>query len=363
MKKFRFITTCLILLIGVFLISCGEDPKPTNENIIKITADINQPTTWISSKVYVIEKQDLGILNTLTIEAGTVIKLSSTYKNITIYGAGKIIANGTAEKPIVFTSYKDDSKGGDTNNDDNASLPQAGDWGTIDLNGGSGSVFKNCLFLYGGNVNTASATLDLSANAQATIDKCTFAYNGGGVNNNFYIGALNASGADNSTTIRNSIFYNNTLPLTINAEISIDNSNSFHLQENKNTYNGIFVSGNIQKDTHWQEDEVAYVITSDNMDIGIGKVLTLGNNVVLKFIKDATLNLLSGESCISNYNGDGVYFTSIKDDEKLGDTNGDGATTSPAIADWTGIFIDEWKGAGYAEWSNILYNNPNPSAK
>ncbi|PLX08173.1 MAG: hypothetical protein C0596_07705 [Marinilabiliales bacterium] len=363
MKNLESLLIIGIIASALFFTSCDPTDPPVTNNVVEITADITEPTTWTADKVYVISMLDFGVESTLTIEAGTVIKFPSNYKYLSLYGDGKIIANGTTSNQVVFTSYKYDTNGGDTNEDGSSTTAAVGDWGNIDLNGTSGSVFTNCKFLYGGYGTTASSTLNLSASAEATIEGCTFAYNGGGQNGNFFVGALNADQASNNTSITNTTFYNNVLTLTIAAEISTDNSNSFSSGGEGNSYNGIFVSGNIQRNTSWEESEVAYVITSDNMNVGIGIVLTLGNNVILKFVDDATLTLLSGESSLDNYNGSGVYYTSLKDDDLLGDTNGDGTLTAPAIADWTGIFLDEWKSTGYANWSNILYNDPNPSSK
>lgn len=365
MKKLFYILIGVSFL-GYMFQSCDPVDPPITENIIEVTTDITSSATWTSSNVYVINKSDFAVDGaTLTIEAGTVIKFKTNNIETTILGNGKIIANGTSTSPIIFTSYKDDNNGGDTNGDGGNTIPAAGDWTNIDLNGSTGSEFVNCKFLYGGYGGaSAASTLNLSAGTQAKIDNCIFAFNTGGKDGAFYIGVLNASSANNSTVITNNTFYNNTLPLTIAAEININNSNSFSHNEISNKYNGIFVTGNIDKNTEWTEDEVAFVICSDNMNVDINKKLTLGDKVVLKFVEGSTLNLLSGESALSNYNGTGVYYTSFKDDELLGDTNGDGANSSPAVADWTGIFLDQWKkSTGYADWPNILYNDPNPLAK
>ncbi|MDD4150490.1 MAG: hypothetical protein PHE33_10720 [Bacteroidales bacterium] len=363
MKRLFYVLIGMSFLGYVFQ-SCDPKDPPVSENVIEVTTDITSPTIWTANKIYIISVPDFGVKSTLTIEAGTVIKFKPNYIFMTIYDDGKIIANGTSTSPIVFTSYKDDNNGGDTNGDGGNTIAAAGDWGNIDLNGSTGSVFTSCKFLYGGQGSTASPTLNLSAGAQATIDNCTFAFNTGGKEGNFYIGALHADIAKNSTIITNNIFYNNILPLTIAAEININNSNYFKFNEIGNKFNGIFVAGNINKNTEWTEDEVAFVITSDNINVGIGKTLTLGNGVILKFVEGSTLTLSSGEPSLINYNGSGIFYTSFKDDDLLGDTNGDATNSAPAVADWTGIFLDHWKkSTGYADWENIKYNDPNPVAK
>lgn len=359
-----------MLISALFICSCNDNGSDPQVDYIEINSDIKEVTIWNEDKVYVIKKSDFYIEDTLYIEPGVIIKFP-TGKDITLLnttgGKGVVIARGTANNPIIFTSFKDDSFGGDTNGDGGATVPAEGDWGPIDLNGTTGSEFIHCEFHHGGYGLVQRGTILFSSNASAKIENCVFHKCGGGLSGNFYVGAINANSAHYNTVIRNNLFYNNTLPLSMNAEISIDDSNVFSKGSASNTFNGIFVDGDIQRNTSWEETEVAFVLSKPTTSIGFNAVLTLGDDVVLKFTDpDCSLELLGGMNSLNNFNGENVHFTSFRDDSRKGDTNGDGDSTSPAVADWTGIYIDDWgnrKNSGYADWDNIHYNNPNPTVK
>lgn len=357
-----------IFMLG-FLNSCDEPVNPTDKyEVMYVNADIATPTTWLTGKAYVIQKTNFEVSAELTIEAGAVVKFSSTYGYLTLSGNGKITAVGTDAKPIVFTSFKDDDNGGDSNGDNDGSVAAAKDWGTIDLNGNSGSVFKYCEFRYGGLGYNPEATLELSNGATAQIENCKFIRNGGGAkqsgNITSYVGALHAGDAGKETIIRYNTFYHNELPLTIFAEIDLDNSNTFSNYSTGNTLNGIFVNGlNMMKTTNWQETEVAFVITAFDLTIQQPHKLVLGNDVVIKFVNTGRLNCGGGVGALENYNGEGVHYTSFKDDERKGDTNGDGMNSSPADADWLGVFLDDFKAGNYADWPNIHFDDPNAVVK
>lgn len=107
---------------------------------------------WIGNRVYLVTS-DIIVPSgmSLNILEGAVIKFAPN-KRIVVQTGGKIFVNGSYEKQIAFTSIKDDSVGGDSNGDANATLPSMGDWGGILLDGGSGE-FRYAKFRYGGGVS------------------------------------------------------------------------------------------------------------------------------------------------------------------------------------------------------------------
>ena len=367
LPRLQLVLPVFTLLAAIAMISaCNGTTGPSAgepSGVAMVTEDIEEPTTWYSDTVYVIMKYDFYVSSTLTIQAGTVVKFHpSDGPYCMLSGSGLIDAQGTSDDPVVFTSYKDDSHGGDTNGDGSASSPAARDWGEINTNGCNGSTFSHCRFHYGGAVN-CNATLTIYGD-NTTVMNCTFAHNDGSFSSPVVdVGVLDASDAGPSTLIQCNVFYDNVRPLTISTDFDLDDSNTFcnpDDQSETNDYNGIFVySEDVDSHIGWSEGEVAFVIDDVDFWVESGFTLTLADGVVMKFKSGSVLLLADGESALVNHSGQGVYFTSYRDDSLKGDTNGDGSATSPADGDWVGIYDDS--GATpypyFFSWSNILYDS------
>lgn len=119
MKKLLY----LLVVATLFFAACNDDDSPVDvvDNVLKgnITAD----KTLDASVVYSLE----GTVNvksgaTLTIPAGTVIKAKKGFAQYILVERGaKIMAEGTASAPIVFTSAE--------------AVPSSTDWGGLIING------------------------------------------------------------------------------------------------------------------------------------------------------------------------------------------------------------------------------------
>jgi hypothetical protein len=87
------------------------------ELVISVPGNITENTTWVTGKTYVLESRVAVVSGvTLTIEPGVIVKgQAGTGANATallIARGGKLMAEGTADAPIIFTSVADEIEPG-----------------------------------------------------------------------------------------------------------------------------------------------------------------------------------------------------------------------------------------------------------
>ena len=112
MKKVLLLTLMMTLLLSCERWGTKPKPLPNNWEGILVNTDIDSNTTWYSDSIYTLQGR-ISVINgaTLTIEPGCLIKAESgigaVASSLVIARGSKIMAEGTPNAPIIFTSVID----------------------------------------------------------------------------------------------------------------------------------------------------------------------------------------------------------------------------------------------------------------
>lgn len=138
----KIIYLLVALLSSFTFISCDKDDdnnnddNNTDEKTIVVSSNITSNTTWETGKIYELAARvSVESGATLTIEKGVVVKgQAGTGANATalvIARGAKIMAMGTADEPIIFTSVADEIMPGDAIDNTNLDPDLSGLWGGL----------------------------------------------------------------------------------------------------------------------------------------------------------------------------------------------------------------------------------------
>ena len=386
-------------LTQVFGAPTGNTYTPRGDgtyNAIEINGGaIEQDATWPADPLfsyYVTGGVTVGATGgaTLTLDPNTVMKfVTSAYLQIGASSGtttGGLIGAGT-----IFTSYRDDTVGGDDNGDGSTS-PSRGDWPgiifentTID---GSTSL-TDCEIRYGGQNYFSTPAGVWISNASPTFTGCIVRDSGrhgvtllgsstagftdcdvydNGVNTSYhgfyaqnYTGVLDgceirdnlgygfyASDAVSAPVITNSTFSGNgRFPMRIGAgalpQVFGAPTGNTYTPRGDGIYNAIEINGGtVTESVTWPTStDFPYYITGEIGVLGNAPaILKLVQGTVFKFALSTRLvvGASSGESA-GGLDAEGATFTSYRDDSVSGDTNGDGVSAG-SRGDWYGIFFE-----------------------
>lgn len=293
-----------------------SNASPVLENITMVDNHINgfsvSKGTWRTNQwlnlgwAYVISRGEITIdeRSTLTVGPGVVVKIRGG-EDGDFHVEGTLRVEGLPEAPVIFTSFHDDSVGGDTDNDAGANAPLPGDWDAV-------------------------ISEDVSSDAQSIITYTEMRYGGGDGKNG-------------------PIVVNNSSPSLSNTAME------------NNRINGISVSGGEWKTNQWLATGIAYVVLND-ITVDVRSTLTIGPGVVVKLRggKDREIfveGILHAEGTPENR----IIFTSINDDSVGGDTNNDTRKTAPLGDDWDAIiFKGEVSSQSVLNFVDIRYGSDSP---
>ena len=316
----------------------GVSAADSGENAILVQAQtIAEDRTWDGGGLPYTFAGDVtvGASATLTLVPGTVVKLSN---GNTMWMDGSMNAVGTAAEPIIFTSYRDDSAGGDSNNDGAATNPDEGDWHMLhfdELGGATPppvSVLDYVELRYGGNYYSPHHGSGYGYGSMRIEESITASHLTVLYSNDFGIRVNAGAPTFDHVTIRDSrddAFYVelDTDPVITNATFT------------GNYGNRILLSGGPLNDSMLLDTVgVPYSFSSD-ITVGSAGTLTIAADVVLKLDSGKSLNV-DGVIDVNGTAGHPVIFTSWRDDSLLNDLYSDGMESAQP-GDWHYLYIKD----------------------
>lgn len=243
------------------------------------------------------QTQIFQVSSTLTIESGVVIKFYNG-AGMRFFDNAKIISQGTASDPIIFTSFNDDGHGG--------GIP--GSWHGMEIKtNNQDSVFDNVIFRYGGGYTSgtgsranlyfennsakiANSIFEYSAvfglklvNSNSMVSNNIFRYNTPDGDPAGYLSALLAIGG--SPTVQNNKFYKNQRGIYLGTPSALIDSNIFESNSKEAIYS-TYTPPNLTNNSGSNNGTDAIILYSGSAGITTLNSTTTLNSNPLSYVLD-----------------------------------------------------------------------------
>ncbi|MEZ6135593.1 MAG: CARDB domain-containing protein [Pirellulaceae bacterium] len=276
---------------------------------------------------------------TLAIEPGTVVKFDKgDYLHA---NTGTLKALGTASEPIIFTATSDDTAGGDSNGDGTASAPYAGWWESLYLQGPS-NVLEHVEVRYSGDTDGngigGGQTPSIQIYHAGTDPEVQTRLSNVRIKSG-YSNAINV--LSGNPTLENVhaesnlgaayYFLLNTDPVVSGLTARDNRSDAIYIQ-----------GGGLSVDRTWDYG-VLPIHPTGTIVIGASQAgpatLAIEPGTVVKFDKGDYLHANTGTLKALGTASEPIIFTATSDDTAGGDSNGDGAATTPYAGWWESLYL------------------------
>jgi len=320
MKKLSF----ALLGIVLFMASCTPEEETIVNNVV--TNEITVPTTWTADQVWVIDG-NIYVSSDLVIQPGTIIKFNPGASLSVGYGVyGSLMAVGTLDKPIIFTS--------------NANIPSAGDYYGINFYGSSAnsSSLAFCNIEYAGYSNGNPGAALYLDNATISLVSCTIQKSAGaGILSyfgDFKLFSLN--------TIKDCADYPVDIPASCAHKLD-----ALSLISGKGIY--INDGGLFGQAVTWSKLTVPYILY--NLDIYDDGTLTIAPGTKLHFLSGGYVSV-----------GYGSFGKLVANGTLLEPIEFSSSASSPSPGDWRGLeFFESTSGGSSIDFCIISYGGASDS--